>query len=272
MLHRDYDSKWAWPGPKQMEISFLGSQKNAYKLSFLHKLFPHFCSQLPSWSRASGSKSVIVTAVCTFHLWGLYSPKAELHTYSVFLLSSLAPFLTTLPRCCSSLSFPHHELFFLKRLNIGNAAGYQQWEFLMDNKLLHASSSIYSQKRFRKQVTPELSLTFEFKCRMWVGRPWRKDRETNISKQCLRKQGIYSYCWWCWLGEGRAQEELVGTLRGLKSLIHVTTFLSKSTSKWSKRQEPRTGPSRQEGSHPLTKQVRAYVQLGLIRTSSLKQA
>lgn len=92
--------------------------------------------------------TVTVTTACTFHLWGLHSPKAELHTYSVFLLSSLAPFLTTLllSRYCSSLSFPHHELFFLNRLNIGNAAGYQQWEFLTGNKPLHSSSLIYSQK------------------------------------------------------------------------------------------------------------------------------
>lgn len=159
--------------------------------------------------------TVTVTTACTFHLWGLHSPKTEPHTYSVFLLSSLAPFLTPLllSRYCSSLSFPHHELFFLNRLNIGNAARYQQWEFLTGNKPLHSSSPIYSQKRFGKQVTPELSLTFGFKCGTWVGRPWRKDRKANISKQHLRKQDIYSSCWWCWLGEGKSPRRAEGNLQ-----------------------------------------------------------
>ena len=52
----------------------------------------------------------------------------------------------------------------------------------------------------------ELALTFELKCGRWVQSPWRKDRETNISKQHLRKWDIYSYCRRCWVQEGWGEE------------------------------------------------------------------
>lgn len=54
--------------------------------------------------------------------------RPELSIFHIFLFSSLAPFPPTslLPRRCSSLSFSHHELFFLHRVNTGNAFEYQQ--------------------------------------------------------------------------------------------------------------------------------------------------
>lgn len=215
MLHREYNSKVAWPGTKQMESYSLAVTKRLWFFSPNINSFHTVAHNYPHDQGPVDTSQSPLTTACTFHLWGLLSPKAGLLTYSVFLLSSLAPFLTTLllSRYCSSLSFPHHELFFLNRLNIGNAAGYQQWEFLTGKKTTAFIIFDIFAKKFGKQVTPELSLTFGFKCGTWVGRPWRKDREANISKQHLRKQDIYSSCWWCWLGEGKSPRRAGGNLQ-----------------------------------------------------------
>lgn len=216
MLHREYNSKVAWPGTKQMESCFPGSHKKAMVLfssiNSFHTLahnYPH--DQGPVDTSHSHSNYSLHFSFMRVTLPESWTP------HFIFLLSSLAPFLTTLllSRYCSSLSFPHHELFFLKRLNIGNAAGYQQWEFLMGNKPLHSSSSIYSQKRSLSCPWP-LGLNV---ARGWEGLGGRTGKLTFLSSTWGNKTFIPPAGGAGWVRE-RAQEELGGTC---SSLSHLCT-------------------------------------------------
>lgn len=220
MLHREYNSKVAWPGTKQMESYSLAVTKRLWFFSPNINSFHTVAHNYPHDQGPVDTSQSPLTTACTFHLWGLLSPKAELLTYSVFLLSSLAPFLTTLllSRYCSSLSFPHHELFFLNRLNIGNAAGYQQWEFLTGKKPLHSSSSIYSQKSSGNK----LPLSYPWPLGLNVARGWeglegRTGKLTFLSSTWGNKTFTPPAGGAGWVRE-RAQEELGGTCRGLSHL------------------------------------------------------
>lgn len=106
MLHREYNSKVAWPGTKQMESYSLAVTKRLWFFSPNINSFHTVAHNYPHDQGPVDTSQSPLTTACTFHLWGLLSPKAGLLTYSVFLLSSLAPFLTTLLLSNTAPPFP----------------------------------------------------------------------------------------------------------------------------------------------------------------------
>lgn len=130
--------------------------------------------------------TVTGTTACTSHSWKL-TPSWLSSTFiyeavnSTNLLSSVAPtpLILLLPRCCPP-SHPSSPVVFPLHTGIANAVGYQQLEFLMGNKLGHMSL-IYSQKGFRRQLSPKPALHFVLKWDRWVESPWRKGKLPFIS-------------------------------------------------------------------------------------------
>lgn len=132
MLHREYSNKVMWPGLKIVETSFLGRYTIFPSQSVCFSHINTLSTLLPTHYPHDQGPEDTSHSHCD-HSSQFYIPQRlnELHNYSgtidsPILPSSLAPFLSL---CCPTATPPFLSLitsYFFLRLNIGNAAIYQQ--------------------------------------------------------------------------------------------------------------------------------------------------
>lgn len=214
MLNKDYGSKVACPAFKQVETSFLLAVTKSPRFSLSHNVcFSHLNSfhtsahTLPSWSRASGCKSVSCD----------YSPYFS--HLRVMFSQNWTPHLLWSCQFPKPSSFPHW-LHFHPFSTFPDAAppcpslvmswfSFTDWilEMLLDtnndNSWWGTSYSMHHPRYVLKKGSGDKSV-LSWSCPLSLNAGRRREvlegRTGKLPSLSSTWGNSYSHCWWCWLG------------------------------------------------------------------------